>query len=112
MDKIKKLKLNISDGHPLEKHLLQGREVPVFRKDNDDHYDFSKNDIVLGVFPDGRFVFLRITEKTRTVRASKFGEESLEKLRKIITDLADNDDVAVIRFRAMAVVEKLIPKAD
>ncbi len=116
MDKIRKLRLNLNEGHPLEEHLLRGREAIVFRvvscKDDEDLYDFSKNEIVLGVFPDGRFTFLRITKKTRIVRASKFSEEGLEKLRKTLTDLADKDYVAIIRFRAMAIVKELIQKAD
>ncbi len=112
MDKIRKLRLYVSENHPLEEQLLQGKEVIVYRVDRGDDYNFLEGEIVLGCFSDGRFAFLRITERTRKVHVSKLNPETLTKIRKTINNLTEGDLLAIIRFRALALVGRLIFRAD
>jgi len=100
LDKIRRLKLNLSEDRQLEEHLRQGEEIICLLKDHAGRRDFSKGETVLGVFPSRRFVLMQITG-VRSRVLKKYPANVVKEILKKVGEANDNDIFTILALRAV-----------
>ena len=107
MDKTETVKkIKFGPGESFRKNVFNSDEVVVFRKGSD-NYDFSKDDLVLGIFPDQFSVLLRVT-RVHHVEPEKLSSGSRQRLEVLLGKLLDSNEVLAIKLTRILLDNKQV----